>query len=117
VFEEDPAGDGGVQHLGQGELGLQDRDVVAVASGPIGVGERPGQDRQPLVEQRLDLRRSEPVADSLQRGRVVAGGEPVVQRGVSDPGLGGLPFGPLVAVEALRILACYVPRVVGGRSW
>ena len=31
VFEEDPAGHGCVEHLGQGELRLQDRDLVAVA--------------------------------------------------------------------------------------
>jgi hypothetical protein len=31
---------GFVQHLGQGELGLQDRQVVAVAGGPVRGGER-----------------------------------------------------------------------------
>ena len=48
VFEEDPAGDRGVEHLGQGELGLQDRHVVAVASSPVVVGERVRQDRHRL---------------------------------------------------------------------
>jgi hypothetical protein len=35
VFEEEPASDRGVEHLGERELGLQDRDVVAVAGGPV----------------------------------------------------------------------------------
>ena len=40
------------------------------------------------------------MADRLHRGHVINGGEGVVQRGEPDPGLGGLPLGPLVAVEA-----------------
>ena len=55
LLEEHPPRHGPVQHLGQRELGLQDRDVVAVPGGPVGVGERVRQDRQPLVQQRLDL--------------------------------------------------------------
>jgi hypothetical protein len=31
LFQEDPAGDGPVEHLSQGELGLHDGDVVVVA--------------------------------------------------------------------------------------
>ena len=67
LFEEDPPGHRLVQHLGQGELGLQDRDVVAVAGGPVGGAERVRQDRQPLAQQRVDLVGSELVADGLQR--------------------------------------------------
>ena len=37
LLEEDPPGDRRVEHLGQGELGLQDRQVVAVAGGLVGV--------------------------------------------------------------------------------
>ena len=40
LLEEDPTRDRCLEHLGQGELGLQDRQVVAVAGGPIGRGER-----------------------------------------------------------------------------
>jgi len=40
LLEEDPTRGRCVEHLGQGELGPQDRQVVAVASGPIGRGER-----------------------------------------------------------------------------
>jgi len=44
------------------------------------------------------------MADRLHRGHVINGGEGVVQRGEPDPGLGGLPLGPLVAVEAFSEL-------------
>jgi hypothetical protein len=40
LLEEDPTRGRCVEHLGQGELGPPDRQVVAVASGPIGRGER-----------------------------------------------------------------------------
>ena len=102
VLEEHPPGDRPVQDLGQGELGLPDGDVVAVAGRPVGGGERVRQDRQPLAQQGVDLFRAEPVADRLQaltrpdRER----GDPVVERGERDPGLRGLPLGLLVAVEA-----------------
>lgn len=55
---------------------------------------------QPLAQQRVDLFGSQPVADPLQRLRVVHGGEPVVQRLELDARPGGLPLGPLVAVQA-----------------
>jgi hypothetical protein len=42
---------------------IQDRQLVAVAGSPIEFGERAGQDGQPLVEQRLDLCRSQPLTD------------------------------------------------------
>ena len=92
MFEEHPPGDRPVQDLGQGELGLADRNVVAVAGLPVRGGERVRQARQPFTQQPIDLLRSESVADGLYRGRVIAGGEPVVQRGVSDPRLRRLPL-------------------------
>jgi hypothetical protein len=100
LLEEDPTRDGFVQHLGQGELGLQDRQVVAVAGGAIFAAERVRQDGQPLAQQGVDLLGSEPVADGLQRRRILDRGEPIVQRLERDAGLGGLAFGPLVPVEA-----------------
>jgi hypothetical protein len=57
---------------------------------------------QPFAQQRVDLPWSELVADRLQGGRVGGGGEPVVQGLEPDPGSGGLPLGPVVAVDALR---------------
>src|SRR5580658_9806521 len=40
LFEEQAAMHGPIEHLGQRELGLQDRDIVAIAGGPISTGER-----------------------------------------------------------------------------
>jgi hypothetical protein len=100
LLEEDPPGHRFVQHLGQGELGLQDGDVVAVARGPVGRAKRVRQDRQPPAQQRVDLLRSKTVADGLQRRRILDRGEPVIQRLERDAGLGGLALGPLVAVDA-----------------
>ena len=99
-LEEHPARGGPVQHLGQGELGLQDRNVVAVAGPAVRGGEGVGQDLQPLTQQSVDAGRVETVTDALQAGRVVTRGEPVVEGLEADPGLGRLAFGPLVAVDA-----------------
>jgi len=54
---------------------------------------------------------SEPVADRLQRGGVLAGGEPVGQRGEPEPGLAGLALGPLVPVAPLRCRRDYAEPV------
>ena len=53
------------------------------------------QDRQPLAQQRVDLVGTELIADRLQRGRVFDGSERIVQPGEVDPGLRGLPLGPV----------------------
>jgi hypothetical protein len=50
LFEEDPPGHRPVQHLGQGELGRQDRQVVPVAGGLVVTAERVGQNPQPLTQ-------------------------------------------------------------------
>jgi hypothetical protein len=72
LLEEDPPGDGLIKHLGEGELGLQDRQVVAVAGGDVIGGERVRQFAQPFAQQGVDVRRAEAVADGLQRRRVPA---------------------------------------------
>jgi hypothetical protein len=98
LLEEDPPGHRPVQHLGQGEFGRQDRQLVAVAGGPVGGAKRVRQPGQPLAQQRVDVRRAQSVADRLQRRDVVDRGKAVIQRGEPNARLGGLPFGPLVAV-------------------
>jgi hypothetical protein len=57
------------------------------------------QDRQPLAQQRVDLLGPEPITDGLQRGRVLDRGEPIVEGFEGDAGLGGVAFGPLVAID------------------
>ena len=42
LFEEDASGQGPIQYLGQGELSLQDGDVVGVAGGMVMSGEGVG---------------------------------------------------------------------------
>jgi hypothetical protein len=100
LLEEDPSWDGLVEHLSEGELGLQDRDLVAVAGGVVGGGEGVGQPAQPLAQQPVDDLLGQSVADRLHRGHVVECGESVVQCGVPDPSFGGLTFGVFVAVDA-----------------
>ena len=64
-LEEHPAGDGPVQHLGERELRLQDRQVVAIAGRPVSAGKRMRQPAQPFPEQRIDLLGTERVAQRL----------------------------------------------------
>ncbi len=47
----------------------------------------------------MHVARAEPVSDGLQALGVVAGGEPVGQCGVADPGVVGLTLRPLMPVE------------------
>ena len=50
LLEEDPPLDGAVEDLGEGELRLKHRDVVADAHRPVGGGERVRQARQPFAQ-------------------------------------------------------------------
>jgi hypothetical protein len=100
LLEEDPSRDRLVKHLGQGELCLQDGQVIAVTGLPVGGGERVWQPGQPFAQQRVDLPWSQPVTDPLQGSRVADRGEAVVQCLEPDAGPGGLPLGPVVAVDA-----------------
>jgi hypothetical protein len=111
LVEEDPSRDRLAGHLGEGELRLQDGHLVGVARRDVVLGEGVRQDPQPLAQQGIDVTGAQGGADRLQRGRVVAGGEAVVQGLKADAGLGGLPLGPVVAVDALRIRPDYVPMV------
>ena len=51
------------------------------------------------MEELFEVPGAEPVADRLQPGRVVAGGEPVGQLREPDPGPSGLLLGPLMPVD------------------
>src|SRR5713101_535501 len=100
VLEEDPARLRTVQHLGQREFRLQDRDVVTVAGLAIrrGVGVR--QLRQPLTQQGVDFGRRQAVADLLQTLGGSARKDAVVKRFESDAFLGQLPLHVFVTVDA-----------------
>ena len=100
LLEEDATRKGPVQGLGQGELGLEDRDVVAVARSTVGSGEGVRQDAQPLADEAVDLGRAEPGADRVETLRVLAGEKAIVEGLEGDAGPLGLALGPLVAVQA-----------------
>ena len=87
------------EHEGPRDLDLAHRQLPPVAGRLVGRGQRHRQDREPAIGELGDLDRAEPVADGLQTGGVVGGGEPVGQLGEPDPDTGGLPFGPLVAID------------------
>ena len=90
----------GVQHLGQGELGLHHRQPIQVSGVTVCLGEQVRQDRQPFVQQRLNRRWSEPVADGLQRDGVIDLCERVVHPGEPEPRLRCLPLRPVMGVDA-----------------
>ena len=88
-----------VEDQGAGGLHLPHRQLPPVPGVPVGVSQRERDPGHPPLEPHLHGAGTEPVADGLQPGRVVAGGEPVGQRGEADPGGGRLPLGPLVPVD------------------
>ena len=98
-FEEPAAGAGPIEHLGQREFGLQDRELIAIAGGAVGGGEGMRQTAEPLAEHGVDLRRIEGVGDPLHARGVVAGPDAVVERVVGDAALRELAFEPLVPVQ------------------
>jgi hypothetical protein len=99
VLEEDAAGDRLVEDLRERELGLEDRDVVAVAGLAVGGGEGVREAGEPLARQGLDARGREPVAERLGAARVGAGKEPIVERFEGDARAGELALQVLVPVE------------------
>ena len=90
---------GSVEHEGAGDLDLAHGDLPPVPGRLISRAEGQREAVQPPLGEHLDGAGLQPVADHLQRDRVLAGGEPVGQLGEGDPGPGGLPLGPLVAVD------------------
>jgi hypothetical protein len=98
-FEEGSGVAGGVQHDGAGGLDLPHGQLPPVPGVTVGGRKRQRQPRDPAFEEHPDRARAEPVADRLQGGGIVGGGEPVGQGGEPDPCLGRLPLGPLMAVD------------------
>jgi hypothetical protein len=100
LLEEHPSGERAVEHLGEGELGLENGDVVAVAGPAVLRGEGMGQASQPLAGQAVDLLGAEPVTDALEVSRVRTGGEAVVEGLEVDVRASRLALGPFVPVDA-----------------
>src|SRR5712691_12761325 len=99
-LEEDTTAGRPIQHLGQGKLGLQDREIVAVSRLSVLPGEGVRQPTQPLPRQGLDLLRGKAVADGLRSLHVLAGEDPVVQGLEGDALVVELLLEVLVAIEA-----------------
>lgn len=99
LLEEHPPGQRPVEHLGKGELDLEDRDVVVIASTSIGVSQWTGQASQPLVHEGLHMLGAEAVADRLQGAEIAAACKAVVEGVEADTGLGGLALSPVMHVE------------------
>src|SRR2546426_1015233 len=98
-LEEFAAVQGAIEDLGEADLHLENRKLVAHSHGAVGRGERMRQPAQPAAEESVDILGAEIVADLLQRNRVVAGEEAVLQFLVADPLALELTLGPLVAVD------------------
>jgi len=100
LFEEDASGHRLVEHLGERELGLQDREQVTIAGGAVAGRKRMRQAPQPFAQQPIDLVRRQAVAQPLRQLRVSARLDAVVERLEGDPALGRLALEVLVAVDA-----------------
>src|SRR5450755_2509758 len=100
LFEEDASGHRLVEHLGEGELGLQDRELVAIAGSAVAGWKRMRQAPQPLAQKPIDFFRRQAVAQPLRQLRIGAGLDAVVERLEGDPALGQLALEVLVAVDA-----------------
>ncbi len=93
------SGGGPIEHSGVGDLKLSERERMPVPAPAVLVGQRRGQRALPALEEPADILSRQAVADPGERLRVIARGEPVIQRPEGDALLGGLLLGPLVPVE------------------
>jgi len=82
-----------VEHDGPRHLDLAHRQFPPVPVSLVVIGQWHGQPVQPALGEYLDGAGLQQVADGLQAGRVLAGGEPVGQLGEADARPGGLPLG------------------------
>jgi hypothetical protein len=100
-LEEEPGAAGRVEDESAGDLDLPHGSLPPVPGQLVLAAERHREPGQPPLGEHLDSARLQPVAHRLQPVRVIAGGEPVGQRGEPDPGLERLPLGPLVPVDQI----------------
>ena len=66
-LEEEPPHRGTIEHLRERELGLQDRDLLTVASADLRRREWGRQEPEPLADQALDFLGGHPVAKAWAR--------------------------------------------------
>ncbi len=87
------------EHLGAGELRLQDRVPVAVAGIAVLPGERTRQTVHPLADHPRDAVLVKTIQNRLQSIRIITAQHPVVQRLIADARLVQLTLGVLMPVE------------------
>ena len=105
VLEEGAPLGGPVEDLGEGELRLQDGEVVADARRAVRGRVRVRQARQPLAQQRVDPLRVQPFGQRPHGAGVPAAQDPVVERLERDAPLRELALQVLVPVDAqLRVV-------------
>lgn len=99
LFKEHPAHHGSVQHLREAELGLEDRQPIAVSRPAIAGGKRMRQAAEPLSQQGVDLGRRQAVTERLQLPGGHTRAEAIIERLVSEAALGKLALDVLVPVQ------------------
>jgi hypothetical protein len=62
---------GAIEHLGQGEFRLEDRELIAIARRTVRRGEGMRQAAEPLAKDRVDLGGIEGVGDPLDACRIL----------------------------------------------
>src|SRR3954470_5999850 len=100
LLEEDAPGHRGIEHLGQGELGLQNGQRIAIARGAVARWKRMRQSLEPLAQQSIDPIRGKSITELLHQPRIGAGLDAIVERLEPHPALGKLALEVLVAVDA-----------------
>jgi hypothetical protein len=98
-FEEAAPGDWPIEDLREGELRLEDRELVPIARLPMGGREGMRQAAEPLAKDRIDLVGCEGIGDLLDAARRVGRSNAVVQRLERNPTLRQLALEPLVPIE------------------
>src|SRR5436190_2270546 len=98
-LEETATGVGAIEHLRQRKFGLEDGELIAIASAAVGGGKGMRHPAEPLAKHRVDLRRVQGIREALHATGIRAGSNAVVEWLVGDPSLRELPFEPFVAIE------------------
>ena len=78
-FEETAPGERTIEDLGQGELGLQDRELIPIARRAVRGGEGMRQSPEPFAKDRVDFGGVQGVGDPLHAGGRVARADAIVQ--------------------------------------
>jgi len=89
-----------VEHLGRGELGLQDRNIVATAGLSIRPGKAVRELAQPLAQKGIDLVSGKGIANLLEALWIGTTEDAIVEGLEGDPPLSQLARGIFMAVQA-----------------